>query len=57
MNFSISDSIGFIGGWILFGALAIACFVAFALIVRAVRGPDDTPLPPAEHTREDDDVI
>ena len=54
MNFSITGSIGMFGGWILFCALMIAFIVAAALIVRTVRGQDDTPMEPGRVPEEDE---
>ena len=54
MNFSITGSIGMFGGWILFCALMIAFIVVAALIVRTVRGQDDTPMEPGRVPEEDE---
>ena len=54
MNFSISDGIGFLGGWILFGALMIVFTIVVTLIVRAVRGRDEgSDLPPGRAPEDD----
>ena len=60
MNFSISQGIGFLGGWVIFGALMIAFTVIVSLVVRAVRGRDDTPAEPGaggDRRAPEDDYI
>jgi len=57
MNFSVSDGIGLLGGWILFGALMIAFIVIVALVVRVVRGRDDSPAPPGERAPDEDPFL
>ena len=57
MNFSISDSIGFIGGWVIFGALMIAFTIVVTVVVRLVRGRDDTPTESSDGRAPEDDYI
>lgn len=57
MNFSVSDSIGFLGGWILFSALMIAAIIAVMLVTRAIRGRDDTSTSSDVNRAPEDDYI
>ena len=54
MNFSISDSIGPLGSFILFGALMIVFIVAAVFLIRLIRGQDEAP--PVDRVLDDEDM-
>jgi hypothetical protein len=57
MNFSVQNGFGFVGSLILFGALTIAFIIVVTLVIRLVRGPDDTPAPPPQRATDEDDLL
>lgn len=53
MNFSVTEGIGWLGGWIIFGAAMIAAAI-LVMVIRGAMGGEDEPANRADRPPEDD---